>query len=479
MIQREHILKLKYIQGTDCLIAYNANTMQTFRFRGEAQKVIPSLLPENYTEQQKEKYLREVAKVTDENFKGLLLDLVQDPELNFGEGREVITVSFAPVHQCNMQCKYCFADGGENYQGSNKEMSEETLYKIFEFIFKEYAPDCKFILVSLVSGGEPFLNLDICTKINEAIDHYKKDVKRKIFIGTNLTLYNEEIGKKLQDINPQLGVSIDGNEKMHNQNRVFVDGEGTYSVVVNNLDKLKKDSNLSSKTQNCIFMTVITEDNLDLVEILKHHKELGATSVQMRVARSKENSTQGINEENLNLFIKAYEELNDFFLAEFKENRTDYLNMILNSTDYFGKYIKRIMLQDMCDYRCGAGKDKLSFTAEGDIYPCDSFLGKTEFCLGNVYQDKEISNRFYAYSIRNNTTCSNCWAKLICTGDCLFNSYARTGKVDKPDEIMCKFYRKLAEMAIQLINNMMSYDINRYKTMWRKLQVRENNNNIS
>ena len=171
-----------------------------------------------------------------------------------------------------MHCNYCFADSGENYQGTHKEMSEETLKRIFEFIFQSYAPDCSYVLVSLVSGGEPFLNLDIVAKINKIIDSIVPNMSRKIFVGTNMTLYNEQISQKLKEINPQLGVSIDGAEHVHNRNRIFANGEGTYRNVVHNLKTMKEDSNLSTKTKNCIFMSVITEDNLDLIDILKHHK---------------------------------------------------------------------------------------------------------------------------------------------------------------------------------------------------------------
>lgn len=472
-------MKLKYIYEDDYVIVYNTNTMQMYRFKGNAKKTIPSILPENYSEKDKDFFVKEMNKIQDEQFRLYLLSMVDAYNMNFLENREIMTISFAPVHKCNMRCKYCFADGGENYQDEQKEMSEETLHKVFNFVFNQYAPDCKFIMVSLVSGGEPFLNLELIQKINHIIDCYKHDVKRKIFIGTNLTLYNDEIKEKLLEINPQLGVSIDGNKQMHNCNRVLLNGEGTYSMVSENIKKLKADSDLSPKTKNCIFMTVITEDNLDLVEILKHHKSLGASSVQMRVARSKIGNTQGINEANLEQFIKAYTELKFFFVEEFKEGRTDCLNMILNSADYFGKYIKRIMLQEMSKYRCGAGKDKLTFTANGDIYPCDSFVGNECFCLGNVFKNKKINEEFMDYSTMNNPSCSKCWARMICTGDCLFNSYARTGKVDLPDGVMCKFYRKLAELSIRLVNEMMVLDGERYNKLLRLLQIREKNNSIS
>lgn len=471
-------MKLKYLYLDDQLIVYNSNTMQIFRFKGQAKDAIPTWLPQNYSSDDKAYYVQEMSKLDDPQFSKYMISMVDEYYYTFDEKRETVTISFAPIHQCNMRCRYCFANGGENYAGNEKEMKEETLRKVFEFVLRDYAPECKFLLVSLVSGGEPFLNLDLITKINTIIDSFNPEIKRKIFIGTNMTLYNDEIKRKLQEINPQLGVSIDGPESFHDRNRKYLNGDGSYETVVNNLKKIKEDPDLSIKSKNCIFMTVITEENLNLVEILKHHKKLGATSVQIRIARSKVGEVQGVSEDNVEKFISAYEELFHFFVDEFRQGRVGYLNMILNSTDYFGKYVKRLMLKEMTQYRCGAGKDKLTFTANGDVYPCDSFVGNKEFLLGNIYEDKELKLDFSKYTIFNNEQCGKCWARMICTGDCLFNSLARTGKIDMPDAVMCKLYKKMAEFAVLLVAKMQMIDSDRYYQFLRMLEIREKNNNI-
>lgn len=470
---------IKYFVLQDRLVAYNPNTMEIFCFKGNAKQTIPKVLPEDYSEADKKKFIEEISKIEDEPFRKYMLGMVEEYEMNFTGDREIMTVSFAPVHKCNMRCKYCFAEGGNNYKEEIKEMNEEMLRKIFSFVLDYYAPKCKFILVSLVSGGEPFLNTKLIVKINDILDSLRPGIGRKIFVGTNLTLYNDEIGEDLKNCNPQLGVSIDGPREFHNANRVFADGNGTYEIVRDNLSKLKSDKTLSQKTRNCIFMTVLTEDNLNLVEIIKHHKELGATSVQMRVARSRLGENQGINEENLERYIAAYEELTNFFLDEFRECRTDYLNMIINSSDYFGKYIKRLILKEFSQYRCGAAKDKLTFTANGDIYPCDSFVGTDLFLLGNVADKQGLRNGFEQYTLFANEKCNSCWAKYICTGDCPFNSFARTGKIDEPDDLMCRFYQKLSELAIRLICDMALIDINRFQRLKKGIEIREKNNNIS
>lgn len=471
--------KLKYFLEGDSLIVFNVSTIELLRFRGKIIDKIPKMLPENYTERQLKNFIDAVNAIQNENARNQLLRLTNTYHEEVGTGqRESMVISFAPIHKCNLRCKYCFADGGRNYQGKEREIDRKTLEKIFQFVLNEYAPACKDLLVNLVSGGEPFLGLELCTHINKIINSINPNIKRKIYIATNLTMFNNEIEDYLKLINPQLGISIDGNQAMHDANRVYEAGGGSYEKVRENLLKLKGSNVLSAKTKDCLFMTVVTEDNLDLVEVLKHHKELQATGVQMKVARETNYGNKGISEKNIEKFENAYERLAEFLLDECKKDNFEYLKMILNTTDYFGKFIRALMLGEANFYRCGAGRDKLSFNAEGDIYPCDNFMGNPEFKLGNIFEGGIIDQRFFGYNVDMMETCSKCWARHVCSGDCHFNAYIKTRDVTKPSPVMCRFYKKIITLAIKLIIGIQAEKPEEYRRLRRSLEVRSRNNAI-
>ena len=63
--------------------------------------------------------------------------------------------------------------------------------------------------------------------------------------------------------------------------------------------------------------------------------------------------------------------------------------MIANNNDSFGKYFKRLLLRQTVHYRCFAGKNKISITAKGEIYPCDSFCGIEDFYVGSVINSED------------------------------------------------------------------------------------------
>lgn len=471
--------KIKYFMRGNYLLAYNVATLQLLKFRSDIKRILPVLLPEDYTEKQKEDFLKKLKEVRDKGFSLYLEQLLKTNDCQLAkidDAKETMTLSFAPVHQCNLNCKYCFAHAGDNYKKSEKTISHLTMKKIFDFVLRKYAPECKNLQINLVSGGEPFLNLNVCEEIEHILMAYP--INKRLFIATNGTLYDENIKRQLRLMTPQLGISLDGNKQVHDKNRRYKNGKGTYEDVVRHLEEIKSDTSLAKKTREFILMTVLTADNLDIVSILKHHKKLNASSVQIKLVRS--NDELSLNKGNIHLFKEAYQKLSDFLFCEYQNNQLEYFYMLVNSTDYFGKFIKNLMLTLPNHYRCGAGRDRLSFSADGNIYPCDNFVGKEEFLLGNLETgyDWKQAERFYGLSVTTMEKCKECWIRYLCAGDCCYNSYIHTKDIATPDEVMCEFFEFLANLAITLVADMGEVNKERYQKVKKIMFIRENNNFI-
>ena len=68
---------------------------------------------------------------------------------------------------------------------------------------------------------------------------------------------------------------------------------------------------------------------------------------------------------------------------------------------------------------CGAGKDYVAVTPEGDIYPCHQFVGNEAFKMGDVNNgitNGEIKKIFDAGNLLEKEDCQSCWAKYFCGG---------------------------------------------------------------
>ena len=107
------------------------------------------------TEELEEAYL-ELAELKEQ---GMLYskDLYEDIALNDDSENYIKALCLNVVHDCNLRCKYCFADEGE-YHGCRKPMSAEIGKKAIDYVIRKSGPRHN-IEVDLF-GGEPTLIMD-------------------------------------------------------------------------------------------------------------------------------------------------------------------------------------------------------------------------------------------------------------------------------------------------------------------------------
>jgi uncharacterized protein len=179
----------------------------------------------------------------------------------------------------------------------------------------------------------------------------------------------------------------------------------------------------------------------------------------MKNARLQKDKPFAVNEDNIEKIEAMYSEFTDFFRQEASIGRIDYLTMILNDNDFYGKLIRRLLLKERIIYRCDAGKCKFSVNAAGEIYPCDSFVGHSEFKLGDIYSgiDPDKQEKFYRASIFDREKCKECWAKFLCGGDCFYNSYIVNGNITEPDKIHCRLIKFCILQSLELIDFFKKY----------------------
>lgn len=153
-----------------------------------------------------------------------------------------------------------------------------------------------------------------------------------------------------------------------------------------------------------------------------------------------------------------YEEYAEFLKDKLRKKEFEWLMIILNTNDIFGKFIIRLILQKHTIRRCGAGVNKISICANGDIYPCDSFVGKKEFLMGNIYTNYSPCTINENTTIYHSSKCKRCWIRFLCGGDCYHNSYLLTHDVYNTMDYFCVLNRTLVELAIDVFNTIMELD---------------------
>jgi radical SAM protein with 4Fe4S-binding SPASM domain len=123
----------------------------------------------------------------------------------------------------------------------------------------------------------------------------------------------------------------------------------------------------------------------------------------------------------------------------------------LSPSDFFRRFIDRLIARSARAYRCPALQAEISIDTDGRIYPCGSFTGLAEWCIGNI-NDGIDEKRFYAFHgdahVDNRVGCRDCWARYLCGGGCYYNSAIVNGSMFSPDSVKCRLVKHIIELAM-------------------------------
>ncbi|WP_061993953.1 thioether cross-link-forming SCIFF peptide maturase [Clostridium sp. ATCC 25772] len=381
------------------------------------------------------------------------LDLYENIAKKSGQAQSYVkAMCLNIIHDCNLRCKYCFADEGE-YHGCRKAMSPEVGKKAIDFVIENSGPR-KNIEVDLF-GGEPLMAFE---QIKEIVDYAKEQEKIhnkniRFTMTTNATLLNEENMKYLDENMGNLVLSIDGRKEVNDKVRVRVDGSGCYESI---LPKIKAMVNMRDKSKTYYARGTFTRENTDFFEDVKHMADLGFDEISIEPVVLPDEHELSLRKEDLPTIFGQYDKLYEEMLKRHKEGNE------------FRFYHFNIDLQGgPCVYKrisgCGAGHEYIAVTPDGDIYPCHQFVGNEDYLLGNIYdgiKKNEIVQQFKEAHIYNKPTCKKCWARFYCSGGCQANNFNFNGDMHIPYEIGCEMQKKRVECAIALKTKIMEMEEN-------------------
>ncbi len=355
-----------------------------------------------------------------------------------------LNISLIPTLGCNMNCKYCYS----GRKKENRTMPSNIIYDAIDYFCNNFS--FSFCRVDFVSGGEPLYDTELLINMVDILSNtLDKHGKNALFwLCTNGLLLNKQILQYLDSKHFNLGVSIDGPEDIHDANRVDLGGNGTYKKVVNKVLEIKDDEALSRNIKNLWNCAVITSSTRSLVDIMNNSYQLGFQNLQMKIAWSNNNLIRLSDEKT----IQLYDELTNYLFLLIEQKRLEEFLSICNENDTYGKILLRVIIQSGVTRRCNAGVNKFSISPEGKLYPCDSFLGIEEYCIGNIYDGlNETYNDFSRKRNDNIKKCKRCWAKYLCGGDCFYHAYLNNDSPWVPDDRVCNVMKEIAKMCISLV----------------------------
>jgi len=264
----------------------------------------------------------------------------------------------------------------------------------------------------------------------------------KYTMTTNGVLLDAETREYLNEIMDNIVLSLDGRKSVNDHMRKTLNDKGSYDVIIGNIKAMAE---MRGDKDHYIRGTY-TSHNLDFGKDVQFFAEEGFTSISVEPVVAEPKHDYALTEDDLPAILKEYDDLALTYLKR-HEDGFNYNFFHFNvDLDHGPCIYKRIS-------GCGAGKDYVAVTPEGDIYPCHQFVGKEEFKMGDVFKgitNKNIKNIFDAGNLLEKEKCKDCWVKYFCGGGCHANAYNFNGTIMEPHNVSCEIERRRVENAIMI-----------------------------
>ena len=149
------------------------------------------------------------------------------------------TLVLQVTQNCNLRCDYC-AYSGKYYNRvhSIKRMTLDIAQRAIDFFFS-HTQDSRDVVIGFY-GGEPLLEMAL---IKECVAYIKSAYWGKsvsYITTTNATLLTGEVVDFLVNNDVSVMVSFDGPKEIHDINRHFENGRGSFDLIMKNLMQIKE-----------------------------------------------------------------------------------------------------------------------------------------------------------------------------------------------------------------------------------------------
>lgn len=345
------------------------------------------------------------------------------------------------AHDCNLACKYCFAEEGE-YHGRRALMDYETGRQALDFLI-ENSGGRKNLEVDFF-GGEPLMNFEVVRRLVAYGREQEKqrDKHFRFTLTTNGVLLDDEVMEFANREMDNVVLSIDGRREVHDRMRPFRKGAGSYDLIVPKFQKLAE----SRQQERYYVRGTYTHYNTDFAEDVLHLADLGFKQISVEPVVAQPTDDYALTEEDLPKLFAEYDRLAAEMVRRKREGRE--FNFFHFMIDLEG---------GPCVYKrlsgCGSGTEYLAVTPWGDLYPCHQFVGNEAFLMGNVRDGvirSDIRDQFKGCNVYAREKCRNCFAKFYCSGGCAANSYNFHGSIKDVYELGCELQKKRIECAIMI-----------------------------
>ena len=408
---------------------------------GKDEPQVTEALKDTYQEDDIRTALQEIRELKDADML-FTEDIYRNAIEHFKERQTVVKALCLHIaHDCNLACRYCFAEEGE-YHGRRALMTYEVGKQALDFLIAN-SGNRRNLEVDFF-GGEPLMNWQVVKDLvaygREQEKLYNK--KFRFTLTTNGVLLDDEVMEFANREMDNVVLSIDGRKEVHDFMRPFRKGAGSYDLVVPKFLKFAESRGEKSYYARGTF----TRHNLDFSKDVLHLADLGFDQISVEPVVADEKEEYALRWEDIPRICEEYDTLAKEMIKRRKKGKGfNFFHFMIDLTG------------GPCVYKrlsgCGSGTEYLAVTPWGDLYPCHQFVGEEKFLMGNVWDGvkrSDLCEEFKNCNVYAKEKCQDCFAKFYCSGGCAANSYNFHGSINDVYDLGCELQRKRVECAIML-----------------------------
>ena len=267
---------------------------------------------------------------------------------------------------CNLKCSYCFEHNKQATYMKSKDIPVIISF-MKKYLNEDFLFNNKEITISF-NGGEAMMNFSVLKELYFELKNNFNNITYYT-ISTNLTLLDDEKLEFLyrNEIVPH--ISIDGVKKIHNLYRIYRSGKGTFDDIYANILKIRN----KYPEWNCSYTMTFTPQTVNkLFEGFMMLRNLGITRIGVAPVLDLE-----WEEKDYKILKRELKKIKDEIIKSYNENKKIYFKMLHEAINNSIKGITD----------CGICNDLIVILPTGEILPCPSFIGLSdykEFVVGNI-----------------------------------------------------------------------------------------------
>jgi uncharacterized protein len=360
---------------------------------------------------------------------------------------------------CNLGCLYCYAQGGDYGRKPQRRMDRAVALKAVDTMYRNF-PNIRNLMFF---GGEPLLALDVIEEVCRDLHArcQRGEIARvpQLKMVTNGTRINDKAIQVIRQYGIQVTISVDGPKAINDRLRPYKSGRGSYDVIKRGFDRIVSEIGQIPLIE-ATYTQVHRKEGMsvaDLVDFLEREFLFTVGTVAGVDVPEDHPLALKTEETKHQLQDALHRQVMAMARGELPKIERSFLYPILLFVQRKGSR-----------FTCSVGHDGFSITTEGEIYPCQVFVGRPEFLLGTVddfdyfnpsprlraaldrliYADKERSPR-----------CRACWAKAFCTNCPGATAFANNGY--QVPASYCRNMREWLETVLVLL-----YQIRSDPALW-------------